>query len=154
MDKANGDCEHNTRQDVSDDETAASSQHVPSASGHSQCVPSQSTANASSSRQVSPKKRKLNASVADETSEEEAVAENGHEVVKQCSAPAAEREDDIDHFMKSMAATIRKLPPHAIANVKYEIHGIVHQAEILYVFSNDSAFGAGSVYGFRAKSDA
>ena len=49
------------------------------------------------------------------------------------TAAVEEKEDDIGHFMKSMAATIRKLPTHARADIKYRIHGIVHEAEMIYL---------------------
>lgn len=41
-----------------------------------------------------------------------------------------EKPDDVDLFLQSMAASIRKLPAHQRAAVKYKIHGIVHEAEM------------------------
>ena len=45
-----------------------------------------------------------------------------------------EKQDDVDLFLQSMAGTIRKLPAHERAEVKFKIHSIVHEAEMQCCF--------------------
>ncbi len=47
---------------------------------------------------------------------------------------AQKTEDDIDHFFNSMAYTVRQLPPIKRAEVKLQIHQIVHGAELEALF--------------------
>ena len=60
------------------------------------------------------------------------LTEKKKDLMNKRTAAVEEKEDDIDHFMKSMAPTIRKLPTRMKADVKYRIHGIVHEAEMMY----------------------
>ena len=46
---------------------------------------------------------------------------------------SGEKDDDIEIFMKSMALSIKKLPPIAQADVKFKIHGLVHDFEMKYM---------------------
>lgn len=45
-----------------------------------------------------------------------------------------EKPDDVDLFLQSMADTIRKLPAGKRAEVKFQIHAIVHKAEMQCCF--------------------
>lgn len=44
-------------------------------------------------------------------------------------SPLKTAEDDVDLFLQSIAPAIKQLPPLQRADVKYKIHGIVHEAE-------------------------
>ena len=46
-----------------------------------------------------------------------------------CSTKPKE-EDDVDKFLGSMAATMKKFPERVKAEVKFKIHQIIHQAEM------------------------
>lgn len=50
-------------------------------------------------------------------------------------APCGSQEDDLSLFMRSMAQTMRRLPPRQRAVLKYQIHALVHKAEM--EFYND-----------------
>lgn len=54
--------------------------------------------------------------------------------LKRKNEHSAEKDDDTDQFMKAMATSIRKLPPRVRAEVKYKIHGLVHDAEMTHLF--------------------
>ena len=109
----------------------------------SQCPPAHSSV---SSRSTTPtllhpsgnRKRKaatndtVDAAIADILTEKTKV------LMKKRTAAVEEKEDDIGHIMKSMATTIRKLPTRARADVKYGIHGVVHEAEMMYLFHNEN----------------
>ena len=45
-----------------------------------------------------------------------------------------EKQDDVDLFLQSMAASIRKLAASKRAEVKFKIHSIVHEAEMQCCF--------------------
>lgn len=45
-----------------------------------------------------------------------------------------EKPDDVDLFLQSIADSIRKLSAYQRSDVKYKIHGIVHEAEMKYSF--------------------
>jgi hypothetical protein len=45
-------------------------------------------------------------------------------------AKGAKEDDELDHFFKSIASTVRKMPPRKIAEVKLFIHQAVHLAEM------------------------
>lgn len=47
---------------------------------------------------------------------------------------SGERPDDVDLFLQSMADTIKKLPARKRAEVKFQIHSIVHKAEMQCCF--------------------
>lgn len=49
---------------------------------------------------------------------------------KTSTTVTSEEPDEIDLFLKSMASTIRKLPARKRADVRFQIHNIVHQAEM------------------------
>ncbi|XP_064638303.1 uncharacterized protein LOC135494319 [Lineus longissimus] len=52
-------------------------------------------------------------------------------------AQPKEELDDIDRFMKSMGDIVRTLPARAVADIKFKIHGIVHEAQMRHVFPAD-----------------
>ena len=51
------------------------------------------------------------------------------------SAPLDSQEDDVGLFMRAMAQTMRRLPVRQRAVLKYQIHAVVHKAEL--EFYND-----------------
>ena len=40
------------------------------------------------------------------------------------------KEDEIEKFLLSMAPTLRKMPERVLADVKFQIHQVIHQAEM------------------------
>lgn len=55
---------------------------------------------------------------------------------KKASTTVPTKEDDIGKFFESMAATVRKLPDRMQADVKFQIHQLVHQSEMQVLYPN------------------
>lgn len=51
------------------------------------------------------------------------------------------QEDELDAFFKSMATSMRKMPAHTKAKLKFKIHELVHMAEMesMYEASGSSS---------------
>lgn len=59
------------------------------------------------------------------------------------------QEDELDAFFKSMASSMRKMPEHTKAKLKFKIHELVHRAEMEAMYeASGSSLGSEFEYTF------
>ncbi|XP_041377058.1 uncharacterized protein LOC121389477 [Gigantopelta aegis] len=154
MDEDNGDFEDNMKEELLDEETEVTFHaelYQSAASSSSETCSATPTTTPTTTPPTTPvthgkRKRNLNTKECVDQSVGALLTEKENEIIKKRNAPSVEKadDDDVDQFLKSMATTIRKLPARAVADVKYKIHGIIHEAEMLYMFPSQDNYSVAS----------